>query len=140
MPEKTLKQTIVAFNFGVIQDCVTMYKLVTKNGYTMDDVVDYIEGLKTAYTMRVAVNDKELRRELKATNPEAYKSVMEERKRRWKESITVSKQPNGTWKPCCKDKGKVLPYGSDMSPVFPPPLPTNMRPPPNKLENQDEVK
>jgi hypothetical protein len=119
MSEKTVKQVIAAFNMGVIQDAVTMYLLLKRNGYTMEDVVNYMDEVKLAYMKRMAIGNKELRKKLKENNPTAYKAVVEERKRQWRESPTKALQPDGSWKPCCKDKAVRVPTPP------PPPIPQN---------------
>jgi hypothetical protein len=106
MSERTLSQIASAFSLGMLQDSISLYLTLKEEGYTMDDIIAYLEGLKAAFNMKQSLSNKEFRRQLKATNPEAYKAVVAERKRQWKQLITRSKQPDGTWKPCCKDKDK----------------------------------
>mgnify|MGYP001362309356 CR=1 FL=1 len=117
---RTLQQSIAAFSLGLVQDCITMYQTLQNDGYTMEDAIAYMEGLKTAYMMKMAIGNKELRMKLKEQNPENYKIVIEERKRQLKEMTTRSLQPDGSWKPCCKDKDKVAGI-----PIPPPPIPQN---------------
>jgi len=69
---KNFEQLTRVYHFGKIQDFMTFYDLVTRAGYTIADIVDYIETKKA--TIQAKLLEKPVRPVLKEC-PECQRSM-----------------------------------------------------------------